>query len=472
MVKCSRCSTRGAALRRPKTGERICRECFYAAFEQEVHETIVSTHMFRRGQRVAIAASGGKDSTVLAHVLTTLNERMDYGLDLFLLSIDEGIRGYRDDSLATVQRNEERYEVPLLVVSYADLYGWTMDQIAERAGTRGNCTYCGVLRRQALDRGARLARADAVATGHNADDIAETVLLNFLRGDAPRLSRCASAVTGRGASLPRAKPLRRCYEKEIVLYAHFQGLDYFSTECVYAPRAARGLAREFVKDLEALRPRAIDDLVTAAEQMAETSDLWRVLQGEADLDAGKQTEEPAEGALPRPATKTREEEMLNDLERAKARVGKGEGISEELAAAPSDGRAPAKAADSDAGQRNPEVGPQGPRTPERVATETTAPSSASGDAPVRLVRERGPGTCRRCGYLTSQEVCKACLLLEGLERGLPRLGIGRARPTLLDKGDAADQRPAGPTNRLVVPDARSTIGPLGASVEWTAATTI
>jgi hypothetical protein len=39
------------------------------------------------------------DSTVLAYVLKTLNERYNYGLDLVLLSIDEGITGYRDDSL-------------------------------------------------------------------------------------------------------------------------------------------------------------------------------------------------------------------------------------------------------------------------------------------------------------------------------------------------------------------------------------
>ena len=39
------------------------------------------------------------DSTVLAHIMTLLNERYDYGLDLYLLSIDEGISGYRDDSL-------------------------------------------------------------------------------------------------------------------------------------------------------------------------------------------------------------------------------------------------------------------------------------------------------------------------------------------------------------------------------------
>lgn len=39
------------------------------------------------------------DSTVLAYVMKTLNDRYNYDLELFLLSIDEGITGYRDDSL-------------------------------------------------------------------------------------------------------------------------------------------------------------------------------------------------------------------------------------------------------------------------------------------------------------------------------------------------------------------------------------
>ena len=39
------------------------------------------------------------DSTVLAHVMKVLNERHNYGLHLMLLSVDEGITGYRDDSL-------------------------------------------------------------------------------------------------------------------------------------------------------------------------------------------------------------------------------------------------------------------------------------------------------------------------------------------------------------------------------------
>ncbi len=93
-----------------------------------MHQTIVDNALFRPGERVAIAASGGKgelcsvaaacshrihsvwcafaaraDSTVLAHVLTRLNERFAYGLRLFLLSVDEGIVGYRDDSLEVVR---------------------------------------------------------------------------------------------------------------------------------------------------------------------------------------------------------------------------------------------------------------------------------------------------------------------------------------------------------------------------------
>ena len=65
-----------------------------------------------------------------------------------------------------------------------------MDEIVAQIGRRNNCTFCGVFRRQALDRGAMLLGANMVATGHNADDIAETVLMNMLRGDMPRLARC------------------------------------------------------------------------------------------------------------------------------------------------------------------------------------------------------------------------------------------------------------------------------------------
>lgn len=131
--------------------------------------------------------------------MKTLNERYNYGLELFLLSIDEGITGYRDDSLEvrlsiilsftelrgglqTVKRNQQQYDLPLKILSYDELYGWTMDAIVSQVGKKNNCTFCGVFRRQALDRGAASLHVDHIVTGHNADDIAETVLMNSTFG--------------------------------------------------------------------------------------------------------------------------------------------------------------------------------------------------------------------------------------------------------------------------------------------------
>lgn len=175
---CARCHNARALILRPKNQQKLCRECFLHTFETEIHHTITTHSLFRRGERIAIGASGGKDSTVLASVLRTLNERYNYGLEFLLLSIDEGIKGYRDDSLETVKRNSEQYGMELCIVGYGELYGWTMDEVVEQVGKKGNCTYCGVFRRQALDRGAAKMGITHVVTGHNADDVAETVMMN------------------------------------------------------------------------------------------------------------------------------------------------------------------------------------------------------------------------------------------------------------------------------------------------------
>ena len=127
--QCQLCATARAVLRRPKTGQQVCKSCFFYVFETEVHETITNAKLFSPGDKVAIGA----------HVMETLNERYNYGLELFLLSIDEGITGYRDDSLETVKRNQVQYGLPLKVLGYDQLYGWTMDDIVQCVGRKNNC---------------------------------------------------------------------------------------------------------------------------------------------------------------------------------------------------------------------------------------------------------------------------------------------------------------------------------------------
>ena len=118
-----------------------------------------------------------------------------------------------------------------------------------------------------------MIKADKILTGHNADDIAETVYMNILRGDFFRLGKCVDIVTGGKdgkddeVGLPRAKPFKYTYEKEIVMYAHFKKLDYFSTECIYSPNAYRGYVRELIKDLEKIRPSTIIDIIHSGESL-------------------------------------------------------------------------------------------------------------------------------------------------------------------------------------------------------------
>jgi len=57
---CSLCEIAKAMLRRPKTGQQICKDCFFYVFETEVHNTITDSKLFKPGDRVAIGASGGK----------------------------------------------------------------------------------------------------------------------------------------------------------------------------------------------------------------------------------------------------------------------------------------------------------------------------------------------------------------------------------------------------------------------------
>lgn len=90
----------------------------------------------------------------------------------------------------------------------------------------------------------------------------------MLRGDLNRLGICVNAISGEEddpLSLPRIKPLKYAYEKEIVLYAYHKKLDYFSTECIYSPFAYRGHVRELIKQMESTRPQSIIDVIYSAE---------------------------------------------------------------------------------------------------------------------------------------------------------------------------------------------------------------
>ena len=133
----------------------------------------------------------------------------------------------------------------------------------------GACSYCGVFRRKALNLAAQELEADVVATGHNMDDEAQTIMMNIMRGDGKRIARSNRSrdrpITG---LVPRIKPTTELTERDIVAYAHYHELPYHDVPCPYATEAYRNDLRNFLNDMEHKRPGTLTAILRSGESIA------------------------------------------------------------------------------------------------------------------------------------------------------------------------------------------------------------
>jgi len=246
VAKCSLCQRTACYVQR-YSGLRLCGEHFLRHFERRVRRTVMSRGMLRRGLRVGVALSGGKDSTVLLHLLHGYAEKLE--LELVAVLVDEGITGYREVSRRRAHKVCSELGVELQVRSFKDTFGFTLDEAAHATRWKP-CSVCSVLRRYLLNTAASELGCQRLATGHNLDDVAQSVLMNYLRGDVERLLRSSR---GHGM-VPRIKPLMEVPEKEVALYAMLSGLEVGFEECGYAGESFRSLVREVLLQLEEHTP--------------------------------------------------------------------------------------------------------------------------------------------------------------------------------------------------------------------------
>jgi len=251
---CSACDANEAFFSRQYEGTSFCQTCFKASIEEKVRRTIAKYDMLTPYDHIAVAISGGKDSLTLLRVLKKIERRFPR-VRMTAVIVDEGIEGYRDEALQIATSYCNDLDVPHKVISFRELYSLTMDSVVERKGPLTPCAYCGVLRRRAIERGARLVGATKIATGHNLDDEAQTVLLNILHGDVARLVRAGPKLEDpKGRFLPRIKPLCEVPEKEIALYSYLAGIPFQTRACPHGVEALRQDVRRLLNELEDKRP--------------------------------------------------------------------------------------------------------------------------------------------------------------------------------------------------------------------------
>jgi len=261
---CSRCSERAVVSQR-YSGLHLCQNHFLEDFEQRVAETVQKNAMIQDGEKIAVAVSGGKDSTALLLSLHRVLAGRD--VELVAVTVDEGIAGYRDDTIEAARAIADRLEIRQEIVSFREEFGYDLDEMVQGKNV-APCTFCGVFRKNALNRTAKTLGANRVATGHNLDDEAQSIMMNYLKGDIERLMRFRPRRAQAGL-VPRIKPLREIPEKETALYCMVNGVFTESRECPYADLSLRSDVRDMMNSLESQFPGTKQSTLQGFEKIAE-----------------------------------------------------------------------------------------------------------------------------------------------------------------------------------------------------------
>lgn len=233
----------------------FCQSHFVRLFESRVLRTVRENRMLKKGDRVAVGLSGGKDSCVMLHLLHKISRSLP--IELFAITIDEGISGYRNRTLEVAKKECRKLGVPLTVISFRGEFGKTLDALLKKKGEARSCSFCGVMRRYALNRAARKQGATKLAIGHNADDVAQTVFMNMMRNEQPeRMGRFGplSGAVGDKRFVQRIKPLFSTPEREVAAYAMMKGIEIEFAECPYARFAFRQYVRQMLNAAEEKYP--------------------------------------------------------------------------------------------------------------------------------------------------------------------------------------------------------------------------
>ena len=256
----------------------MCKKCFIKSIEYKAKKTISKYSMIRHGDTVAVAVSGGKDSLVLLNVLKNTLASQDS--QLVAITVDEGIRGYRDESLSIVKNFCESIGVENRIMSFSELFGLSMDKAMEVRPSEkiSSCSMCGTFRRRALDLLAESCGANVVATGHNLDDYVQTFLINLFAGDVERIGWTYPEPVEYGITeLRKIKPLMEIYEREIVLYAIHTNIPFQSEECPYKDESIRSAFRNHLNNLEKIHPgikyNAYSSILKIAKKIKTASSL-------------------------------------------------------------------------------------------------------------------------------------------------------------------------------------------------------
>ena len=132
--------------------------------ETNVKQTLKKIKVNKK-ERILVALSGGKDSTIVAYIL----KKFGYNIEGFHINLRMG--NYSEKCLEVVKELCKQLEIKLYLYDIKKEMGGSMCYLrsAIQHSKKGlkNCAICGVIKKWILNKKARKLKADKIATGHN-----------------------------------------------------------------------------------------------------------------------------------------------------------------------------------------------------------------------------------------------------------------------------------------------------------------
>ncbi|MDR1250087.1 MAG: tRNA 2-thiocytidine biosynthesis TtcA family protein [Treponema sp.] len=200
-------------------------------------KAILERNLIAGGDRILIAVSGGKDSTVMAWALSAIRPELKKNYELAALHISSDFCSCCKKSALSERLNE--WGIP-----FNDLFVPVIGRLKE--GEKMNCYWCSTQRRTELLKYAVEKGFNKIALGHHLDDIIETFFMNMTaKGE---LSAMPMLLAYRKYPVSLIRPLGYVEENQIIACAEEKGILRAICSCPYGINSRRREVRKRIAE--------------------------------------------------------------------------------------------------------------------------------------------------------------------------------------------------------------------------------
>jgi tRNA-5-methyluridine54 2-sulfurtransferase len=231
----------------------LCKAHFLEWMQDRTEKTIKKYSLCNKNERLIVAVSGGKDSLALWDILWRLGYTTE-GIHINL-GIDGGVK-YSETSQLFAKKFAGERGLALHIIDIQETINKDIHQLSVTSsrGKEKTCSICGLIKRHILNQFALDGGYDVLATAHNLDDEAATLMMNTLNWNQELLIRQSPSLPAQEGFTRKIKPFCRLYEREAAAYALLSGIDYVYEECPYSQGNPQLQVKQSLNQMELSQP--------------------------------------------------------------------------------------------------------------------------------------------------------------------------------------------------------------------------